>query len=52
MVLAIYVAVVHVNIQLIISYFVWVLYQSYCQELFLHVFLRPKVFYKARVFSG
>ena len=51
MILAVYVAVVHVNPHLGVSYFFWVLYQSDFQELFLWIFLWPKVVYYARVLS-
>ena len=47
--LDVYVAVVHVNIQLSIFYFILVLYQYNYQETFLGIFLLPKVVYKSHV---
>ena len=48
-VLAVYAYVVHIYFQLSVSYFVWILYQSDCQELLLRIFLWSKVVYKAHV---
>ena len=50
-VLAVYVAVVHICLQLKVSNLVWVLYQYDCKELFLHIFLWLKVDYRACVLS-
>ena len=51
MVIDVYVAVVHICLQLILIYFVIVLHQSNCQEILLRIFLWPKAVYKARVLS-
>ena len=38
-------------VYIVVQYFFWVLYQSYIQELFLHVFVWSNVVYKAHVLS-
>ena len=46
---AVYITFVHAYLQLGVSYFVQVLYQTDCQERFLCIFILSKVSYKAHV---